>query len=310
MHVTSPALRGFSASEELFAVLLDPAGDLDRKDGILLSLLLEHRRPQRAGALRILTTALFPALDQIFASRAAKILSGEQDELWSCINSAFTEAVDRYPTSRRPRRVAANLRGETLAGLRRGRESEIAIERIRCVEKEILTLLPAESAAHLDAMPLGIFDFRDDPVLEPREVAAQDLEDAERSLDRFVVSGLIDSEDRLLLLGIYLHEETLAKIAVRLGIGREAAKKRLQRAVMRIRRGSGAVHAFRRTARSQSAGGAALVAKPPASRSVGADSVPQFGDASFPRASPIRPAMTFLSGEQFGAPRRERPEAS
>src|SRR5687768_18327586 len=108
-------LEPFDTIQDLVDFMREPAHDKDRKDAILLELVSEHQAMPRSGAFTILCALPFPMLDHIYAARSKRRAQDERDDLWSRVFSAFTEAVDRYPVAKRPKKVAANLRGETLA---------------------------------------------------------------------------------------------------------------------------------------------------------------------------------------------------
>ncbi len=240
MRVAHHALRELGTSDELFAVLRDPAAEFDRKDQILIALLVEHEVTPRGGALDLLTVAMLPMLDTIYANRVGRAGSGDRDDLWSGIQAAFTEAVDHYPISRRPRKVAANLRGETLAALRHERKSEIAEENLRAeIAGEILPILAAAMRLDVEPEPFALFGSWRSAGTDARATEPPDFESAEHTLDEYLASGTIDVGDRFLILGWHLYGRPLEELAAELCVRRETAKKRLHRALVRIRKGSG-----------------------------------------------------------------------
>lgn len=232
MKPARSALDPFDTVDELLAFLRDPSEDRDRKDRVLLELIAEQQTAPRSGAFAILSAAMFPMLDRLYRSRVRYVRPSERDELWSRVFSAFAEAVTRYPIASRPRRVAANLRGETLASLRRGTVADIALQKTR-------TTLATEVVPHLASDAdgvVGVFDLVPSSDVTPTD-PERDMEEASHALDGYMIAGLISESDRALILGVYVGGRSIASIAKELGISREAAKKRLQRAVGRIRIG-------------------------------------------------------------------------
>ena len=231
------ALKQFDDIEDLLDVLRDPVADADTKDATLLALLEEHQRAGGGGAFALIAVAMFPALDRIYRSRVLR--ADEHDDLWGRVVEAFADALDRYPISRRPARVAANIEGDTMAAMRRAglRDTRSA------VAQERFTAATAPYAKDIDAVDteeperdrLSLGDFVE-PGREPA-VPPDDLEmkAAELAAAPLFDAGAINEEDRFLILGVHLYERTLGDLAAELGISREAAKKRHLRAITRLR---------------------------------------------------------------------------
>jgi DNA-directed RNA polymerase specialized sigma24 family protein len=233
-----PALQGFDGVDRLLEMLRDPLGNADQKDSVLLALLQEYQVSSSGGAFALLATAMFPALDRIFRARRRRVR--EADDLWGRVVGAFAEAIDRYPTQRRPRRVAANIEGDTMAHLRRGGLLEVRT----AMARDLLTEAIAPYIEEIEAVDpevagtgrMGLGDF----AKPGSELSAQPSED-ELEEARGAVAPLFDAtgiapEDRFLILGVHLYERTLGELAAEIGISREAAKKRHLRALNRLRK--------------------------------------------------------------------------
>jgi RNA polymerase sigma factor (sigma-70 family) len=183
---------------------------------------------------------MFPVLDHIYNARRRRLAGRDHDELWGRIVEAFAEALDRYPTTRRLRRVAANIEGETMAALRRARQRDLrsaeAQSRFAAVAKPLLThiMTPDPTAEPGTALTLG--DLVEPGREPPPPAEAGEMIAAERALDAYVAGGVIDEDERFILLGVHLYARTLGDVAADLRITREAAKKRHQRALERLRR--------------------------------------------------------------------------
>jgi hypothetical protein len=236
-----PALKRFEDVDDLLDVLRDPAEDAATKaahDATLIALIEEHQRGGGGGGpFALIAVAMFPALDRIYRNRVLR--ADEHDDLWGRVVEAFADALDRYPISRRPARVAANIEGDTMGALRRAglRDTRTAVaqERLTAAMAPYATDIEAVDTQEPERDRLSLGDFvepghepavpPDDAEMKAAELAAAPLFDA----------GAINKEDRFLILGVHLYERTLGDLAAELGISREAAKKRHLRAITRLR---------------------------------------------------------------------------
>ncbi|MBI3184684.1 MAG: sigma-70 family RNA polymerase sigma factor [Myxococcales bacterium] len=240
------ALRQFETVDDLLVLLRNRDADPDKndkKDVALLALVVEHQQGSGGRAFALLAVAMFPKLDRIYNARRHVLDKREHDDLWGRIVDAFADALERYPVARRPARVAANIEGDTLAALRRAREREdrigiaatnFAIEAVE-LQRELERTPDADVARQLSLGNLVQQGREAAAAPDPKEFAV-----AARKLDRFVAAGLIDKDDRALILGVHLYGRTLREVAAELGISRETAKKRHQRAKEKLREVHGA----------------------------------------------------------------------
>lgn len=231
------ALKQFENVEELLDVLRDREGDDDPKDAALIALLEEHQRGDGGGAFAVLAVAMFPALDRIYRQRVQR--ADDHDDLWGRVVEAFAEAIDRYPTSRRRARVAANIEGDTMAAIRRARQRDSRTadgqDRFAAATapyaKDIETVDPEQP----DRERLVIGDFVEpgrEPAVAPDR---EELKATETAIAPLFDAGDLNDQDRFLILGVHLYERTLGELAAEIGISREAAKKRHLRAIARLR---------------------------------------------------------------------------
>ena len=234
------ALASFADVADLLALLRDRDADRDRKDAALLVLVVEHQADRDGRAFALLAVAMFPVLDRVFNARRRRLAGREHDELWGRIVEAFAEALERYPTARRPHRVAANIEGETMAALRRARQREVraaeAQSRFSAEAKPLLDLIGTPDPIDETGAVLTLGDLVE-PGREPAAPPSPDeMETAVHALDRYVAGGVISEDERLILIGVHLYARSLGDLAGELGISREAAKKRHLRAIERIRK--------------------------------------------------------------------------
>lgn len=232
-----PPLQRFHTADELLDFLHHPLADAAEKDAALLALLKEHQASSDGGAFALLATAMFPALDHIYRARLHR--SREADDLWGRVVGAFAEAVDGYPTHRRPSRVAANIEGDTMAHLRRGGLLEVRV----AMARDLLHDAAAPYLADLEAVDpdvapsqrMGFGDLEKPGTEKPAPPAPEELDEARAAATTHFDASGIPSEDRFLILGVHLYERTLGDLAAELGISREAAKKRHLRALQKMR---------------------------------------------------------------------------
>jgi DNA-directed RNA polymerase specialized sigma24 family protein len=230
-----PALSRYQRVEDLLSALRNPQCRPDEKDAALLALLEEHQSQSAGGAFVVLAVAMFPALDRIYRTRLHR--TGERDDLWGRVVSAFAEALERYPVDRRRSKVAANIEGDTMASLRRAQlrdaRATVAQEQLTAAVAPFLSNIEAIDPQEDESNRIVLGDFVNPgrrKAVDPEELAA-----AKAAVAPIFEANAIGDDDRFLVLGVHLYERTLGDLAQELGISREAAKKRHQRAITRIR---------------------------------------------------------------------------
>ncbi|MBC7174054.1 MAG: sigma-70 family RNA polymerase sigma factor [Polyangiaceae bacterium] len=224
------ALAGFDEPQKVVAHLTSKLGDLDEKDRILGTLVtLVQRREHHELASALLWLGLWPGLDAVYRRRLRHFL-GEPDELVADLASVFTELVARLDLEA-VHRVAATLVRST--------ERDVMAHRKRAW---------ADDAHELNGEPNE--PLRD---LEGDIFSASWFDKA--SLQRWAASGNvvpglsfdddvavlrawlgpIVREDAELLIAVLVMDETQREAGARLGLSHDAARKRFQRALGRLR---------------------------------------------------------------------------
>lgn len=230
-----PALARFDQPFEVVEYLASKGGDLDEKDRILgLLVTLVQRGEQHELASALLWLGLWPGLDAVFRRRRRNF-KGEPEELIAEMGDVFTAIVGRLDLTA-VHRVAATLVMSTARDV---------IERRRRVW--------ADDAHYVNADP-------HEPVRDHNEriFAASDVDRAAR--DAWAAShvesplgltrGLsfesdvtelrvwlteIVGADAELLIAVLVLDENQREAAQRLGLSHDAARKRFQRALGRLR---------------------------------------------------------------------------
>jgi RNA polymerase sigma-70 factor (ECF subfamily) len=219
----------FERARTLVDYLAHAGGDLDEKDRIFVELALETRAgtPAARLAMALALLGLWPGLDAVFTHRAP-FCRDHTGELAAEIVARFTDQVRRLDPAR-VHRAAATLVRSTRRDVVRARMRELR-------RRRRASGLPIEAAEELVAS-----------VCQPEEVPSA----ASKAADLCpVIVGSVDEEVAALrswLLGLVGRDANLVVDAVLLnrprqelgaerGIDERAARKRLQRALGRVRR--------------------------------------------------------------------------
>ena len=229
------ALAAFDQPHEVVEYLANKGGDLDEKDrilGALVTLVQQREQPELASAL--LWLGLWPGLDAVYRRRQRNF-RGQPEELIAELGDVFTTLVGRLDLEV-VHRVAATLVRSTERDVVERRKRVWAEEPFR-VDAEVFAPLrdhddrivvagEADRAARkaweasLVSTPLGI----------TQGLSFEDDLDALRAWLEQVVG-----EDAELLLAVLVLDETQREAGQRLGLSHDAARKRFQRALARLR---------------------------------------------------------------------------
>lgn len=226
---TFAVLEKFESPEALVAHLASTGGDLDEKDRALTALVLSARADDVARlATALLLLGLWPGLDAAFGRRV-RFRRREPGEVAADLISCFTNQVRRLDPTR-VHRVAATLvrnterdvmRASVRESRRRARMPDVSIEvaeemttdpsicaELRDTARTLASVCPVSEGATID-----------------EKVAAL----------RSWLSALIGAEANLVVDAVLLNRSR-QDLAAELRIDQRAARKRLSRALRRIRR--------------------------------------------------------------------------
>jgi RNA polymerase sigma-70 factor (ECF subfamily) len=212
------ALARFADAISLLEYLNSKSGDLDEKDAIYAALieLVQGRGEEADVAMALAWLGLWPALDAIFRRRL-RHFRDVPEELVSEIASCFTSQMQRADLSRIAR-VAATLTRNTERDVREGRRAawDEAARRADLPEDHEL----ADPAPPPELSELGL----------PSDLTPEEEVAAIRALLVPIVG-----DDADLVIGAAIYGDSQHELADQLGITHEAARKRFQRALGRLR---------------------------------------------------------------------------
>jgi RNA polymerase sigma-70 factor (ECF subfamily) len=225
-----PVLAGFDEPMKLLAHLTSKAGDLDQKDRILGSLVtLVQQRQHHEVASALLWLGLWPGLDAVYRRRL-RHFRDQPDELVAELAEFFTALVERLDL------VAVHRVAATLV---RSTERDVMNRRKRCWAEAShgLETEPEEPLLNLEGDVFASSWF-DKVSLERWAALGNELpslsfdEDVAVLRERLWPSVGADAD---LLLAVVALGETQREAGERLGLSHDAARKRYQRALGRLR---------------------------------------------------------------------------
>lgn len=209
-------LRRFAEPATLLDYLHDRHGNLDEKDAVYAALVdaVQRARPWGQLAMALLWCGLSPALESIYRRRL-RHFRAEPEELISAIAVAFSALIARIDC-RRARRVAACLVWGTERDLMRQRRAVWAAQALIDPDASFEEASDARVSTEAAVNVLG-------------EMFAELA-----SLQEWLMS-LAGEQDAELLVSVYILDTTQAEAAKRVGLSHDATRKRIQRALQRLR---------------------------------------------------------------------------
>ncbi len=229
----SATIARFGGPQALVDFLAHVGGDLDEKDQILLRLASATRAGASARlAMALLLLGMWPGLDRAFARRA-RLRQERPGELEAEMVARFADQVGRLDAGR-VHRVAATLVRST--------EREVVRARLRDLRRRRrlsdLPLSLAERLRSADCAGDDLPDAADEAAVLCPELAGASA-DQEVAVLRAWLAGLVGPDADLVIDAVVL-ERPRRELGAARGIDERAARKRLQRALGRVRRCLGA----------------------------------------------------------------------
>jgi DNA-directed RNA polymerase specialized sigma24 family protein len=221
LRASQPVLQRFPDHYALLDHLHGPTGDLDDKDRILAILLTTAGRagPMRETAMTLSWLALWPGLDALYR-RLWRHFAKAPEELVSEISVRFTAVVSRFDESR-VRRVAATVLRNVERLIRDDLRSEWErSSRTVSLSDEEPVLGPLTPQPCCSASSFGIPPGAD--------------ADAATEMLRVVLTSLLGPVAEL-VIAVAVVGQLQSEAASGLAIAPDAARKRYQRAVARLR---------------------------------------------------------------------------
>lgn len=219
-----PVLAGFVDPESLTGHLSCRGGDLDKKDAVigLLVRIIQGRGANAALASSLLWLGVWPSLAIIFGRRA-NLFPGAPNELVSEVADCFTSVVANLDFQA-VRRVAATLVRNT--------EREVVRRQLRTwLEDSRRVYLPART--ELETVDPG---ESEDPPPPSRFGLADTLQDEEAVAElRNQIAPITGEKDVDLVIDAAIRGLDQRQVGERLGLSPEATRKRVQRALGRLR---------------------------------------------------------------------------
>jgi DNA-directed RNA polymerase specialized sigma24 family protein len=226
-------LAGFDDAEKVVAHLVTWGGDGDEKDRLLAALVtMVQGREHHELASALLWLGLWPGLCGIFGRRV-RHFEREPDELIAEIARAFTELIERLDLTS-VQRVAATL--------------------VRSTERDVMY---RKKRAWAEPKTRRDHDGDHDADGDPFDVSRFDAPSLERWVERESGSALgltpglsfdedvavlrawlepVVGEDAELLIAVLVEGESRREVGERLGLATDSGRKRVQRAVARLKK--------------------------------------------------------------------------
>jgi RNA polymerase sigma-70 factor (ECF subfamily) len=229
-------LEPFEHPAALVDFLTGKEGDLDQKDSIYAALVRTAQRLEEGSELAstLLWLGLWPALDATYNRLQWKYFRDDPEALVSELGARFTRIIHNANLDRISR-VAATLRLN--------------------VQRDILDELKRQWAdeSRNTPLPSDDYDENEGPYRRGRDLKLArsrlqtraeselgmplhlDVDQDIHALRELIAKAVGDEADADLIIGMAVHEENQRELADRLGISHEAARKRVQRALKRLR---------------------------------------------------------------------------
>ena len=233
-----PALAGFDDAEKVVDHLVNARGDGEAKDRLLATLVaMVQQREHHEVASGLLWLGLWPGLTGVYGRRV-RHFHGEPDELVAEIARAFTELVERLDLTA-VHRVAATLVRSTERDVmyRRKRTWLPASDGLRVDHEQVSTSLDADEddgiASWFDKASLKRWaETQHGSVLglTPGLSFDEDVEVLRAWLEPVV------GEDAEMLIAVLVLDESRREVGERLGLATDSGRKRVQRAVARLKK--------------------------------------------------------------------------
>lgn len=199
-----PAFDGIGDCRGIIRTLLDRSCAWERKDAILLALLVEARSGDNPIAARVALQAMLPGM-RTFVRRLSYV--GDREEADAAMLAGLVAAIADYPCERRPHRVAMNL---LFLGLERARKTCRRFDAEIAVGLDIATAATSFARESSTSELLGLVGFA-------------------------VERQILGPDEARLLIRLRVADERAAEVAAEEGVCERTIDRRRRRAEQHLR---------------------------------------------------------------------------
>ena len=219
LKVEFPAFERFDTWVHVFEFLLDRSVSDPSKDDVIRPLVWSLQRENAPELNTVLLLVFWPALSNLAGKKSA--WDSDADALWHDLQWAFLEAIHGLDVVAKPCGLAARMYSATASNLRTHYRREWIHE-----SREVL-VAGRTAREDLEQMP-----DEDGPDIERRALGSLAVD----GLERAYRSGRLTHGNFRLIRAVDLDGVSLEEFAQANGLTYEAAKKRHQRALVKLRR--------------------------------------------------------------------------
>ncbi|MFH1022103.1 MAG: hypothetical protein V1809_01800 [Planctomycetota bacterium] len=209
--------QDFLAWRDVIAFMRDESSEDVEKNVVLRRIFEAHAEDRDSRWRTILLVIFWPGLKSVAIRYRNE--SEDENDSWGFVVGVFFDVICRIDVAKRPDRLVQKVINDTISTVRQIKHDEW--------ERSIREI--STDSEHLDINPA------------PPEVIEDDSEGVGESASRelfqkYMKINLIDETEFHLLVGTFVYGKSIQEYGEKAGISSEAAKKRRQRAIAKIRR--------------------------------------------------------------------------
>lgn len=215
---TSPFFMAFNSWEEVVAYMRTQGGDKTDADKILVPVLTAHQQDGNPYWRHILLLMFWPGLRSLHNQK--QHWDTDPEELWQNLSLTFLEVVSRLDPAKRQERLAQKIINDT-------------VHRLGDIYRKRWAIAKAEVSYDTEEGEL-LLGGKDDIDYWGIELRIRQ-ESAIRHLRKYLLAGVINEEEFLLIVGTRIYGKSISDYANDSGLNYELARKRRQRAEAKVR---------------------------------------------------------------------------
>ncbi len=210
-----PILANFPEPSEFLKFMYLKNEDMyETKDMILRVLISKYQKENSSFLTSLLCLIFLPVVDSIYNSK--KYQGFDNEDLWGEIQVAFLTTLKEYPISKRPYKVASNIKFDTLNKLCKWLKKEREWRNITTFNVNIKPRKETNT-------------FNEPCITSSVPTGAQEKREAIDFLLQLAEKGVISEQDYHLILSTRIYGEKIKDYAKKNDLTYEAAYKRRQR---------------------------------------------------------------------------------